>query len=323
MAAQRRNTTASRPLRAIDRVSIHELRARLARLAGIDLKAFTVGQLEQRIGLILNQIPLLTYPLIISGVYRARSGADYKNVRDLWYPPKGISKLGRLNEAGKVVFYAANTPHTAFLELRPAVGQRYTVLLARSKKATADLSVIVLGITEARSSDIAAIRGTLREMDAALLKSMGNANYKKYALLDRWLTSSITAEVPSDQPELYKPTAALANLLFRAPIDAVTYPSVATDMNGMNICLLPNRADELLVASEAWEFEIIQRARETTTNRRLYKFRTIRKTSSIESDGSLIWGPEGIGVGSDDLRMFARGQLGRLAGLPIDDVSDV
>lgn len=315
MAQRRSKSSPTGQTRAFDpnRVSIHDLRARLSRLVRADLNLLSVSQLEQRIGLILHQVPLRVYPLAFSGVYRARPGGGHRNARDLWYPPPGVSRLGRLNEAGGVVLYAANTPHTALFELRPVAGQTYTALLARTKQSFVELQVTMLGITQARSSDIAEVRAALAKRDASLRQALGNGNYKKYALLDQWLTSAITAEVPPDNPDQYKVTAALANILFRAPLDAITYPSVATDQNGINLCLLPSRADELLRPAEAWEFEVVEDYQHPATGRHLYKVQALRKTTSIDQNGTLVWGPNGAGVGADDLRFFARGQLGYLS----------
>jgi hypothetical protein len=293
-------------------VSIHDLRARLLRLAGANLTALSVEQVQQRVALLINQIPLRYYQWQLTGVYRARihlSGQRFDNARDLWYPPASVVRMGRLNDAGQPVFYAANTPHTAMFELRPEVGQVHTVLLARTRDGPATMHGPFLGVTRSVSADVEKLLGGVARADTQLRRELGQGNYKKYALLDRWLTEAITRVVPADHPEAYKPTVALANLLFKSPMDAISYPSVATTGNGINLCMATERADEFFEPTEAWEFEIDNVQFHHTTGEPLYRVKPLRRSVAIAGDGSITWRLPGVAVGPAEMNVFAGGQL--------------
>lgn len=222
--------------------------------------------------------------------------------------------MGRLNEEGKPAFYAANTPHTAMFEMRPEVGQLHTVLLARTLDSIpVSMRGPFLGVTQSLSTDTDALRRRIAGADAALRDKLGPGDYKKYELVDRWLTDAITQLVPPERSEMYKPTVALANLLFRAPLDAISYPSVATAHNGTNVCIPPSLADRLFVPAEAWEFVIDHVIHHPETSKALYRVKAIRKSTSIAADGSISWGPPGVGVGAAEMEVFARDKLKSLS----------
>ena len=69
----------------------------------------------------------------------------------------------------------------------------------------------------------------------------------------------------------YKLTGALGDLVFEAPnINAVTYPSVVTNNHGVNICLLPEKADAFFRPSKAWEIVVGEQAAHVDVGSPLY-----------------------------------------------------
>ena len=101
-------------------------------------------------------------------------------------------------------------------------------------------------------------------------KQLGEGNYKKWLLIDDYLSKIFGGAVPDDEGHMYKPTIALADLLLKAPgVDAISYPSVATSDHGINVCMLPDRADAIFVALEAWMMEIGEAALHPQTGERL------------------------------------------------------
>jgi len=83
---------------------------------------------------------------------------------------------------------------------------------------------------------------------------LGHANYKKWLLIDDYLSEIFATVVPDGEEHKYKPTIALANLLFSAPnLDAVMYPSVATADHGINVCTLPDKAHQLFSPLEGMD----------------------------------------------------------------------
>ena len=78
-----------------NRVSIHDLRARLGRLDACDLSILSVSQVEARVKRILDQIPFNTYHVATFGLFRDRSGVGYTKASQLWYPPAGVAGVGQ------------------------------------------------------------------------------------------------------------------------------------------------------------------------------------------------------------------------------------
>lgn len=76
------------------------------------LEPFSIG-LRQRV------------PVLKAGarLFRIRViGAKPQSVREVGPPPKGAAPIGRLNEAGESVMYLADSPDTAFAEVRATTG---------------------------------------------------------------------------------------------------------------------------------------------------------------------------------------------------------
>lgn len=107
-------------------------------------------------------------------------------------------------------------------------------------------------------------------------------------------------------------------MLFRAPIDAIAYPSVMTEKIGMNFSFRPHRADALLYPAEAWEFEIVSRSLHPDTGKLLFKTRPLRRTIAVQKDGALVWGNDGAGVTERDLSVFSGSEIGTLSSTPVD-----
>jgi hypothetical protein len=126
-------------------------------------------------------------------------------------------------------------PNAALLELRPQPGNVFTVLLAgtRSEKVET-LNVAFIGLERARAPEIQHL--TERDMfrhATHFRNQLGPADYKKWLLIDDYLSEIFATVVPDGEEHKYKPTMALANLLFSAPnLDAVMYPSVAMADHG-------------------------------------------------------------------------------------------
>lgn len=301
-------------------LSIHDLRRRVHAVRRADFRTMTLGQLQARIELLLDRIPLFVYGLELTGVYRARANlgdALFDHTRDLWYPPAEVVTRQRMNEAGTARFYAANTPHTAVFELRPQVGQRYTVLLARSRWEHSTFAGPFVGLASSLSFDAVSLRRTGDHQRQQLRMRLGNANYKKYVLVDEWLSGRMTMPIEVGREQEYMPTIAFANLMFGAPgVNTIMYPSVTTDRHGINLCMQPDVADELLQPSEAWVFEIEGIDAHPDTHQPMFRTRPLIRTTSISGSGEIVWRPPGEGLGESEMNYFSRGQVRSLAKMP-------
>jgi hypothetical protein len=158
-------------------------------------------------------------------------------------------------------------PNTAIQELRPQPGNIFTVLMAMTRQVET-LNVAFIGLERSKAPEVQHFTEKDMFRNAPHFRiQLGVANYNKWLLIDDYLSEIFGVPVPEGEEYKYKPTIALANLLFTAPnLDAVSYPSVATDDHGINVCMLPDKADRLFVPLEAWIIRVEESALHPTTS---------------------------------------------------------
>jgi hypothetical protein len=201
------------------------------------------------------------------------------------------------------------------MEIHVDTGQCCTVLLARSRGPAASLNTFFIGASVSRSFDLDPSRGEIERWRRHVEVSLGSGGYRKYAAIDSWLTELITRRVPDDRRELYGPTIALADILFSAPtFNAIQFPSVATEHQGINLCLEAAEADRLFVPHEAWMFRFGSWVHHPQFEGPAIQFERLRRSFPIGADGTIRWMPDGHGVGSADFATFARGRVVPIVG---------
>jgi hypothetical protein len=306
--------------RLMGRVSIHDLRQRIARLRRADMRFFSQEAVTARVARIIDQYPLQIRPWMVSGVYRARvnkPGVLFTSAGELWYPPQPnfVRNPGRLNKPGQVLFYAANMPNVAALELRVKPGDMVTVLVARTHSGNpVELRSAFVGLERSLAPEANALGSSdMFRTSPRFRKELGEGNYKKWLLIDDYLSEVCGTAVPDDEPHLYYPTIALSELLFRAPnVDAIQYPSVATQDHGINVCMLPARADAVFRASEAWMIQIGEKEPQPETGQPLMRIRFRLRSHEIGHDGVINWRAEGDGIDQETIMGFVRQRMERL-----------
>jgi len=211
-------------------------------------------------------------------------------------------------------------PNTAILELRPQPGNIFTILIARTRSSKIEtLNVAFIGLERARAPDVQ----HLTERDMFRLAShfrdrLGPADYKKWLLIDDYLSEIFGMAVPDGEEHKYKPTIALGDLLFTAPnLDAVNYPSVATEDHGINVCMLPEKADNFFAPFEAWMMRVEEDALHPMTGERLTRVYFLRRSHEIEPDGVITWRPPGEGVEPEEIMRFVRRRMQSLTEWPL------
>jgi hypothetical protein len=296
--------------RLLSEISIFDLRSRIASLRRADLKTLSAKGAAYRIGRVIDQYPFQIKTMGLTGVYRARSnkpGEVFSWASQLWYPPAtAVVRPSRLNQIGQVRFYGTNVPNAALLELRPQPGNVFTVLLARTRSGKAEmLDVAFIGLERSRAPEVQHL--TEKDMFRHALhfrSQLGPANYKKWLLIDDYLSEIFATVVPDGEEHKYKPTIALANLLFSAPLDAVMYPSVATADHGVNVCMLPDKADQLFSPLEAWMIRVEDNALHPKTGKRLHRVNFLSRSHEIGPDGSITWRQAGEGINPVEIMRF-------------------
>jgi RES domain len=310
--------------RLLSDISIFDLRSRIASLRRADLKTLSAEAAAYRIGRVIDQYPFQIRSMQLNGVYRARPnkpGEVFSSASQLWYPPAtAVVRPSRLNGIGQVCFYGSNMPNAALLELRPQPGNVFTVLLAGTRSGKVEtLNVAFIGLERARAPEVQHL--TERDMfrhAPHFRNQLGPANYKKWLLIDDYLSEIFATVVPDGEEHKYKPTIALANLLFSAPnLDTVMYPSVATADHGINVCMLPDKADQLFSPLEAWMIRVEENALHPKTGKRLQRIHFLSRSHKIGPDGSITWRQAGEGINPDEIMRFVRHRMQPLDEWPL------
>jgi tetratricopeptide (TPR) repeat protein len=268
-------------------VSIGEVWERIACARQMDTANLSIDEVETEIHKVMKYYFTELAWIIPQSLYRARKnkpGEIFTHVNEMWYPPPGAcTRLGRLNESGQSLFYCSTSGGVAVMELRPGFGDVITLMTARPRVASERMYCAFLGLeTSADPATQAAV-----EEYAARLKKLLLEHHDKWLLVNEFLRDLFTSVVKEGEEHRYKPSIAIARALFAISyVDGIIYPSVrpasrvATNQD-INICLTPGRADELI---EPVEFSMIRIMEERASY--------IRKSTKIDADGAIIWGPQ-------------------------------
>lgn len=284
----------------LQNISYGDLVARLSRARAMDVRTLATEAIDRRIGTIMDGYHTVVIKAQMNGLYRARKNITeqpYQRVSDLWYPPASVVQTrGRFNEPGTSMFYASNRATTAVYELRPRVGDLITLLVIRTKKPFVELDCAHIGLERSLAPELGPTqRGRMLRNNPrfqAMLKHYQISN--KWLVVDEFLSDMATTLFPPNQEQdKYKITNAISRLLFRIPgVQALNYPSVATRLTGLNLCLPPQLADEHFVGSEAWMMRLEEQADQLpglNEQGPFYRTTFLRKSESIGPDGQIRW----------------------------------
>jgi hypothetical protein len=112
------------------------------------------------------------------------------------------------------------------------------------------------------------------------------------AFVDNFLSEMATTLFPpSEEQDKYKITNAIGRLLLRMPnVHGLNYPSVATGLVSLNLCLRPEITDQYFKPAEAWMIRLEEEAQQLASEEGPF-FRTtfIRRSEEIEPSGRIRW----------------------------------
>lgn len=304
--------------RSLRSISAHDLRRRLKSLQSLALDEVTQEQVDERVRRLLDMFPHSALECGMSGVYRARvnNGAvPFEHRSELWSPPAEKARAGRLNAAGQPVFYCATDARTAILEVRPLPGQTVTVAFCRATNGVAQLlDCFFIGIAASRDGDVTQVHPDVIAARRRIEQVLGKGSYRKYVQIDNWMRDEVTKDVPSGAVELYKPTISLGRLLFTSPIQAISYPSVASKRNGTNLCLRTSDAAGWFEPSEVWMLQV-EEVSQPTGGGSVAAIRPVRRGRlADQATGAIEWLPAGSGLGDRQFETFSRNSLVQLGG---------
>jgi hypothetical protein len=287
----------------LQKTSLIELKQRISRARTMDVRTLTTDQVDQRIGQLMDGYHTVVIAVQLNGLYRARKNIDdkpFERVSELWYPPAAaVRSRGRFNEIGAPVFYACNRVPGAVFEIQPKVGDLVTVLIVKTKETFVELACAHIGLERCFAPEIGTEqRERMLQTNPrfqAMLESHGLS--KKWLAVDQFFSDMATTQFPPDEAgDKYKITNAIARPLLRIPgVQALNYPSVASNLKNINLCLTPTMADQFFTASEAWMIRI-----EETRDRLdgldeegpFYRTKFVRRSLSIDRDGRINWSDE-------------------------------
>ncbi len=302
------------PKHRMARISYGDLHQRVMRARRMDVAHLNKAQVFERIRLLMDGYATFLLPVRLNGVFRARKNptcSPFENTRDLWYPPApAVTRRGRFNDIGESVFYACNNAHAAFFELHPAVGDFITVLIARTREQLAELVCAHVGLERGLAPELQDMHGSglprSNPRFQAVLQKHGIST--RWLLVDDFLSEMATGQFTPDLEEAkYKITNAISKLLFAAPgVEAFNYPSVATNMNCINLCMKPEVADSYFFPAECWMVRIDEErdnlpGHEPREGQVFYKTTFLRKSLAIGEDGTIEWSDVLADVQPEDL----------------------
>jgi hypothetical protein len=117
---------------------------------------------------------------------------------------------------------------------------------------------------------------------------------RKWLAVDDYLSEmATTVFAPHEEQDKYKITNSIGRLLLQIPsVHGLNFPSVATGLVSLNLCLRPEIADRFFHPAEAWMIKIEEKKERLdglNQDGPFYRTTFIRKSEEIKSDGRIVW----------------------------------
>ena len=219
----------------------------------------------------------------------------FDNVSKLSYPPREVlikkGGFGRCNWPAEPVFYCSNETGVPVFEVRPSIGT-YVVLSRWEGKSSGRIELygVALGVE--------AIIGCLSEDDEFLLTLQKDDLFKEdtpQAVKDiNRYVAKLFIEDASVNKNTYQLTSSVAKVHFddlilesnSKKVDALLYPSVASQLTGYNVALTTDFVETNLRPKGARMFQVIDFNEEALE----YKLKpTKRVKGAYPTTGELVW----------------------------------
>jgi hypothetical protein len=240
-----------------------EIEAAISRFNWIDLLMTDFEKVVQAIAPVITGYVTSDKGWPLNGIYRARKNEDGKsfdNISQLWArPAKDVKKYGRLNQPGESIFYAAEVSQVSLAEIKVKVGDVVTIMELQPFQRGKQLSVIDLGVYHTDCGLKSGYKNTL-QVRKGIESKIGFKNIEAQNLILDFMVQEMTKKVSEGAEWEYKPTAAIAELLWRRSkyFRCAIYPSVAKNLHGINIALYPDYVAENYYIPRLNEIEIIE-----------------------------------------------------------------
>lgn len=282
-------------------------RTQLEQFKALDFTALEQVDVTKRLIELISETRFWFSTFTYSGLYRSRANdtnESFSHVSQLWYPPARYVSLGRCNHPLQPRLYGATSFDPAFWEIRPKPRQRLTTLYAAAKDGKDTLVAAVVGLSRSLSPHTLPHRPAFSTLVQEMREVHADA-FEQFLLLDGLFDELMTSRAGEQQSSIYKATVAISDFfLVDRNYSSLMYPSVAHELNGMNLIMGPEFADMNFNPVEAWEFWVDEGERGPPTLSLL----PLRRSNAIHSDGSIEWLDEGIGVSQSEFDVFLRSE---------------
>ena len=257
-----------------------EVQKAIRNLESMDLEKQTLVQIEEVLTPLFRGYSVEA-PVFDPGVYLCRARICKKPARlsDLSYPPhNSVMRLGRANDVGQSVFYAATARNVPFFELDVAPGD---VVALSHWKTTAPLLLNHIGFSSESSTSLK----SKRNLDAiysfaANTRSRGDLN----ALVYDYLAEKFSRKIDGTNPHAYKLTVAISRkLLGNGPFLGILYPTVEMSGNADNVALTKDAADRAL------KFVSVEYVQVKSVKEGTYDIEVLDSASKVDLIGTLLW----------------------------------
>ncbi|MFZ4740200.1 MAG: hypothetical protein ACOYLE_03465 [Bacteroidales bacterium] len=201
-------------------------------------------------------------------------------------PPECINKYGRANYIGQSILYATFDSITVFEEMKPKVGDLITI----SKWKLIEKEDLLISPIVNSYSNIDVLYYNEMKIDIIniYLKKLSQFNSndaQQIQLLLNFISDCFTRNIDSGFNLDYFLSAYFANKILyeldKGNIEAIVYPSVASDLSSLNIAIKPKSFDLKYKIKEIEECKVISTPKENCS---CYSIDRTGRTANIEND---------------------------------------
>lgn len=258
--------------------TIFDVRRRINHLRSLSKTPLDPLFIRDRVSRLIDAYPWRVVSPIISGIFRARinEGQEFfSNSAELWHPPARFVNKGRFNLPNDPIFYACSQFNGAVFETRPEEGNEVTVLLATPTVPSSPIRFASIGM------------GKIKIPEIQIYHSYNNPPFNKntWNAIDDWIS-----EVSTGDSSQYDNTNALSYILRTCEhIEGFFYPSVALNLNAINIAMKVENADRLFEAKHAFKLQVVKKINDPNNGYPLYKIFISHHSQYIDLDGNIEW----------------------------------
>jgi len=252
----------------------------MQRIETADLKKLTIDEIEAYLTPLFTGYRA-TAPRFNKGlhIYRGRKCAKPISLKEVIYPlPSSIRRLGRANDIGESLFYAANGRSVPFFELDCKPGD----LIALTKWKTNKKAIVNhIGYSPEIASQLGSGRSLGDLYDFIIsTRSYSSLNSKVHD----YLALKFSKKISGNSQHSYKLTVAIARKLFKNNMfDGLLYPTMAMSGNGDNIVFKCDYVDKHL------EFLSIEYIKIKYKSGMIYDFEILDSSTIVDKKGNFVW----------------------------------